>query len=52
MALQSPSDSEIGKKQLGQKITNATDFLSCWMTTAQIKEMQSKKVMFDNLGVQ
>ena len=52
IALQSPSDSEISKKELGQKVTNATYFLSCWMTTAQIKEMQSKKVMFDNLGVQ
>ncbi len=33
----------------GQLATNATYYLSCWMTTAQIQQMSSSKVMFQDL---
>ena len=32
---------------LGELATNATFYLSCWMTLAQIQEMSTTKVMFD-----
>ena len=52
ITLKSPNQRAMSRGEVAKKVTNATYFLSCWMTTAQIKEMQSKKVMFDNLGVQ
>jgi hypothetical protein len=36
--------------ELGQLATDATYYLSCWMTTAQIQQMSSTKVMFQDLG--
>ena len=31
--------------QIGDKIKNATVYLGCWMTTAKIEEMESKKTL-------
>ena len=39
----------ISSTKLGKLITKATFHLSCWMTTAQIEKMRSKKVIFENL---
>ena len=39
----------ISKSQLGKMISNGTYYISCWMTMAQIDEMKSKKVFFNNL---
>ncbi len=41
--------SSISKSQLGEMIANGTYYISCWMTLAQIEEMKSKKVFFNNL---
>ena len=45
----SPSLSEITKLELGAMITGGTYYVSCWMTLAQIEELRTKKVMFENL---
>jgi len=44
-----PNKTEISKTQLGKNISNATYYLSCWMTMAQIEQMRSTKVIFKNL---
>ena len=44
-----PNRSSISKTKLGKMISDATYYLSCWMTTAQIEKMRSKKVIFQNL---
>ena len=38
------------KKQLAEKIQNATVYLDCWMTASKIKEMKTKKTLFPNVG--
>jgi len=45
-----PSRSSVSKTKLGKMISDGTYYLSCWMTTAQIKKMRSKKVIFQNLN--
>jgi S1-C subfamily serine protease len=45
----SPIRSSISKSKLAKMISGGTYYLSCWMTTAQIKQMRSQKVMFQNL---
>jgi hypothetical protein len=49
VSLPSPRTSSISKSKLGRMIDDGTYYLSCWMTTAQIKKMRSKKVIFQNL---
>ena len=44
-----PNTSAISTAQLGALATDATFYLSCWMTTAQIQEMSSTKVLFNEL---
>ena len=44
-----PNTASISKIKLGTMISDGTYYLSCWMTTAQIKEMRSRKVIFQNL---
>ena len=34
---------------LGKMITDATYYLSCWMTMAQINNMKTEKVLFSNV---
>jgi hypothetical protein len=48
--VESPSanQSEISKSKLGKMISTGTYYISCWMTTAQIEEMKTKKVLFGN----
>ena len=46
ITLPSPNDSLISRSELGETISDGTYYLSCWMTTAQIEKMKSKKVMF------
>jgi hypothetical protein len=50
--ISSPNHSKapISKSDLGKKISDGTYHLSCWMTTAQIKKMKPKKVIFQNLN--
>ena len=47
--LPQPNTSNIPKTELGQMIADGTYYLSCWMTMAQIDQMKSKKVIFQNL---
>ena len=44
-----PNASSISKIKLGKMVSDGTYYLSCWMTTAQIEKMRSKKVIFQNL---
>ncbi|MDG2355255.1 MAG: trypsin-like peptidase domain-containing protein [Paracoccaceae bacterium] len=41
------SNTQLKRKELGEKIRKSTLYISCEMTIAQIKEMQTKKVMFE-----
>jgi len=45
----SPNRSSISKSNLVKMISDGTYYLSCWMTTAQIEKMRSKKVIFQDL---
>ena len=47
-----PSENQISisKSKLGKMISNGTYYISCWMTTAQIETMRTKKVLFENLN--
>ena len=42
-------NTSVTKSEIANMITNGTYFLSCWMTSAQIERMKTKKVMFENL---
>ena len=44
-----PNTKAISKSKLGKAVSNATYYLSCWMTMAQIQKMQSQKVIFSDL---
>ncbi len=45
----SPYTREMNKADLGYNIKQATLYLSCWMTLAQIKKFSTKKVIFRDL---
>ena len=47
--LPNPNTREISKSKLGSMISDGTYYLSCWMTTAQIEKMRSRKVIFQDL---
>ena len=49
VSLPSATRSSISESKLGKMIADGTYYLSCWMTTAQIEKMRSKKVIFQNL---
>jgi S1-C subfamily serine protease len=49
VTLPSPNRKSISKTKLGKMISDATYYLSCWMTMAQIEKMRSKKVIFKTL---
>ena len=38
----------VEKTELGRTVTDAIYFLSCLMTMAQIRKMQSRKVMYSD----
>lgn len=44
-----PNTTELTNSELGNKITEGTILLSCWMTSAQIKRLRAEKVMFKGL---
>jgi hypothetical protein len=43
------SNEIISKRDLSNIATDGTVYLTCWMTNAQLEQMKSKKVMFQNL---
>ena len=42
-----PNTKAVSKSKLGKTVSNATYYLSCWMTMAQIQKMQAQKVIFE-----
>ena len=49
VGLTKPNTQPISTTRLGKLISDSTYYLSCWMTMAQINQMRSKKVIFQNL---
>ena len=49
MQIPTLSGSLLSANQQGKAVSNATYYLSCWMTMAQIQKMQSQKVIFSDL---
>ena len=47
--LKIPNTDLISKRDLSRLATDGTVYLTCWMTSAQLELMKSKKVMFGNL---
>jgi S1-C subfamily serine protease len=47
--LTKPNTRPISTTRLGKLISDSTYYLSCWMTMAQINQMRSRKVIFQNL---
>tara|TARA_A100001037_G_scaffold32100_1_gene25234 strand:+ start:10576 stop:12867 length:2292 start_codon:yes stop_codon:yes gene_type:complete len=45
----SANRSSISKRKLGKMISDATYYLSCWMTAAQIQKMRRKKAIFQSV---
>ena len=48
--LKIPSTDVISKRDLSRLATDGTVYLTCWMTNAQLEQMKSKKVMFENFN--
>ena len=47
--LKASSNEIISKRDLSSIAADGTAYLTCWMTNAQLEQMKSKKVMFQNL---
>ena len=43
LTFMSPNNRDLSNRELGQLITNATLYLECWMTVAQIKQMMAQE---------
>ena len=50
VSVSSPNTGKLGKSELGRMISDATYYLSCWMTMAQIERMRTKKVIFRDIS--
>ena len=48
IAFTTPNTEVISKRDLSKVATDGTVFLSCWMTTAQLEKMKTRKVLFSN----
>jgi len=48
VTLRAPNSKTISKTTLGKSISDATYYLSCWMTMAQIERLRPEKVMFNS----
>ena len=48
--LKIPATDVISKRDLSRLATDGTVYLTCWMTNAQLEQMKSKKVMFENFN--
>ena len=47
--LKAPTTELTSKRDLSRLATDGTVYLTCWMTSAPLEQMKSKKVMFGNL---
>ena len=50
ISFKSPNVEVLSKRDLSQAATAGTLFLSCWMTTAQLEQMRTSKVLFNELN--
>ncbi len=50
ISFKSPNVEVLSKQNLSQAATAGTVFLSCWMTTAQLEQMRTTKVLFNELN--
>ena len=46
--LRAPSTKTVSTTTLGKTMSDATYYLSCWMTMAQIEKLRTEKVMFSS----
>jgi serine protease Do len=46
--LRAPNTKTVSKTTLGKSMSDATYYLSCWMTMAQIEKLRTEKVMFSS----
>jgi hypothetical protein len=46
--LRAPNTKTVPKTTLGKSMSDATYYLSCWMTMAQIEKLRTEKVMFSS----
>jgi len=46
--LRTPSTKTVSTTTLGKTMSDATYYLSCWMTMAQIEKLRTEKVMFSS----
>ena len=46
--LRAPNTETVSKTTLGKTMSDATYYLSCWMTMAQIEKLRTEKVMFSS----
>ena len=46
--LRAPNTKTVSKTALGKSMSDATYYLSCWMTMAQIDKLRTEKVMFSS----
>lgn len=49
LALSEPSSATMPLSQLGERVTDGTLYISCWMTRTDIEKLRSQKVMFQEL---
>ena len=49
VSFKSPNVEVLSKQNLSQAATAGTVFLSCWMTTVQIEQMRTTKVLFSDV---
>ena len=50
IGVRSPTTKTVSQAELARRVSNATYYVSCWMTRAQIRKMRAKKVIFNNLS--
>lgn len=50
IAVRSPNTKSISRSELVKRVSNATYYVSCWMTRAQIRKMKATKVIFGNVA--
>ena len=49
VSLKSPNTEVLSKRDLSRLATDGTVYLTCWMTSAQLEDMKSRKVLFNDL---
>ena len=45
-----PNTQSLDSAALASMVSDATFYVSCWMTKAQIREVRNRKVLFESVG--